>query len=219
MNRSTFLGSAASVLLIVSVISYSKTLFQQQNPKPVKQTAQGAEVPGQQPNSPATTSQSGADLAKESKTAEPASADSSGPASSTSAAEKGGPTAPKANDNASASNTIAAAAQRYVATAYSLPGRTASGMHVARGLIAADPSILPFGTRVRIEGGQYSGEYVVADSGTAIKGRRIDVWMPSLREARHFGRRSLKLTVLTYGSRRAKSASHRRRPRRVSTAN
>lgn len=219
MNRSTFLGSAASVLLIVSVISYSKTLFQQQNPKPVKQTAQGAEVPGQQQGAQAKTTKPSADSVTETKTSEPASADSSGPASSTSAAEKGGPTAPKANDNASASNTIAAAAQRYVATAYSLPGRTASGMHVARGLIAADPSIMPFGTRVRIEGGQYSGEYVVADSGSAIKGRRIDVWVPTLREAKHFGRRALKLTVLTYGPRRAKSTSHRRRPRQVSTAN
>ena len=39
----------------------------------------------------------------------------------------------------------------YVATAYSLRGRTASGRPVAKGLIAADPRHLPLGSRVRLE--------------------------------------------------------------------
>src|SRR5438093_838209 len=41
----------------------------------------------------------------------------------------------------------------YTATAYSLSGRTASGKPVSRGLIAADPRVLPLGTRVRVEAG------------------------------------------------------------------
>jgi 3D (Asp-Asp-Asp) domain-containing protein len=85
----------------------------------------------------------------------------------------------------------------FTATAYSLRGRTASGKPVARGLIAADRRVLPIGTRVRLEAGSYSGEYTVADTGGAVRGRKIDIWMPSSREAMRFGRRPVKLTVLT----------------------
>jgi 3D (Asp-Asp-Asp) domain-containing protein len=75
---------------------------------------------------------------------------------------------------------------------------------VSRGLIAADPSVLPLGSRVRLEHPGYSGEYLVADTGGAIRGRRIDIWTPSASEAMRFGRRTVKLTVLSYGARRAK---------------
>jgi 3D (Asp-Asp-Asp) domain-containing protein len=95
----------------------------------------------------------------------------------------------------------------YVATAYSLRGRTASGRMVSRGLIAADPRVLPLGSRVRLDHPGYSGEYLVADTGGAIRGRRIDIWTPSSGEAMRFGRRTVKLTVLSYGGRRAKLAS------------
>ncbi len=90
----------------------------------------------------------------------------------------------------------------YVATAYTLRGRTASGQLVSRGLIAADPRILPLGSRVRLEAGNFSGEYLVADTGGAVRGRRIDIWTPSVREALRFGRRTIKLTVLSFGGRR-----------------
>lgn len=86
----------------------------------------------------------------------------------------------------------------YVATAYSLRGRTASGRMVAKGLIAADPRHLPLGSRVRIEAGTWSGEYLVADTGTLVRGKRIDIWTPSTRDAMRFGRRTVKLTVLSY---------------------
>ena len=99
------------------------------------------------------------------------------------------------------------AASPYVATAYSLRGRTASGRMVSRGLIAADPSVLPLGSRVRLEHPGYSGEYLVADTGGAIRGRRIDIWTPSSREAMRFGRRTVKLTVLSYGARRTRRAA------------
>jgi len=90
----------------------------------------------------------------------------------------------------------------YVATAYSLRGRTASGRPVAKGLIAADPRHLPLGSRVRIEAGTYSGEYLVADTGSLVRGRRIDIWTPTSREAMRFGRRVVKLTVLSLGRKR-----------------
>jgi 3D (Asp-Asp-Asp) domain-containing protein len=92
----------------------------------------------------------------------------------------------------------------YVATAYSLRGKTASGRMVSRGLIAADPRMLPLGSRVRLEHPGYSGEYLVADTGGLIRGRRIDIWTPSSREAMRFGRRTVKLTVLSYPPKRSK---------------
>ncbi len=92
----------------------------------------------------------------------------------------------------------------YVATAYSLRGRTASGRHVGPGIIAADPRVLPLGSRVRLDAGPWSGEYVVADTGGRIKGRKIDIWTPSARQAMRFGRRIVKLTVLSYGVRRSR---------------
>ncbi|HEX8844002.1 MAG TPA: 3D domain-containing protein [Pyrinomonadaceae bacterium] len=94
------------------------------------------------------------------------------------------------------------APQTYVATSYSRRGRGASGMGVRFGTIAADSRVLPFGTRVRIDAGQYSGEYIVTDAGTAIKGNKIDLWLPTYREACRFGRRNVKLTVLSYGPKR-----------------
>ncbi|PYS70308.1 MAG: hypothetical protein DMF69_14000 [Acidobacteria bacterium] len=90
----------------------------------------------------------------------------------------------------------------YVATAYSLRGRTASGKPVSKGLIAADPRVLPLGSRVRLDAGNYSGEYLVADTGGMVRGKRIDIWTPSSREAMSFGRRTVKLTVLSYGGKR-----------------
>jgi 3D (Asp-Asp-Asp) domain-containing protein len=103
----------------------------------------------------------------------------------------------------------AAAPQTYLATAYNLSGRTASGKPVTKGIIAADPGVLPLGTRVRLEAGLYSGEYVVADTGGNVRGRKIDVWVPTTREACRFGRRSVKLTVLTYSNKRQRARGRR----------
>jgi 3D (Asp-Asp-Asp) domain-containing protein len=95
------------------------------------------------------------------------------------------------------------APQAYLAFSYSLCCRGASGLGVRRGTIAADPRILPFGTRVYLTGGgSYDGEYLVTDSGTAIKGNKIDVWVPTIQEARRFGRKNVKLTVLSYGGKK-----------------
>lgn len=94
----------------------------------------------------------------------------------------------------------------YVATAYSLRGRTASGLMVSKGIIAADPRVLPLGSRVKIEAGAWSGEYLVADTGGLVRGKRIDIWTPSTREAMRFGRRTVKLTILSLGGK--KRAAH-----------
>ena len=98
----------------------------------------------------------------------------------------------------------------YVATAYSLRGRTASGLPVSKGIIAADPRHLPLGSRVKIEAGSWSGEYLVADTGGMVRGKRIDIWTPSTRDAMRFGRRTVKLTILSLGgkTRSNRQAAH-----------
>ncbi|MBX3276715.1 MAG: 3D domain-containing protein [Acidobacteria bacterium] len=87
----------------------------------------------------------------------------------------------------------------FKATAYSLRGRTASGVQTRHGIVAADPEVLPLGSVVEIRAGSYSGVYTVQDTGSRVKGNLVDVWMPSTTEARQFGRRTVKLQVLRYG--------------------
>jgi 3D (Asp-Asp-Asp) domain-containing protein len=83
------------------------------------------------------------------------------------------------------------------ATAYAQHGRTASGTRARRGVVAADPRVLPLGSKVRVKGaGRYSGVYRVEDTGRRIRGRKIDVFIPSNREARKFGRRPVRVKVL-----------------------
>ena len=72
-------------------------------------------------------------------------------------------------------------------------GVTARGTEAHLGTVAADPKVFPFGTRLLIPG---YGTGVVEDVGGAIKGRHIDVWMPSHETALRWGRRKLKVTPL-----------------------
>jgi 3D (Asp-Asp-Asp) domain-containing protein len=90
--------------------------------------------------------------------------------------------------------------QTFSATAYSIEGKTASGAQTRKGVVAADPKILPLGSRIRVsDAGTYDGEYVVHDTGPAIKGREIDIYVASDAEAKRFGRRSVKVEVLSRG--------------------
>ncbi len=81
----------------------------------------------------------------------------------------------------------------FSATAYCLKGRTAMGHGVRRGIIAADPRILRLGSQVTIASGAYAGTYLVSDTGGKIKGKKVDIWMPSCSEARKFGRRNVQI--------------------------
>jgi 3D (Asp-Asp-Asp) domain-containing protein len=78
-----------------------------------------------------------------------------------------------------------------VATAYSLHGGTASGLPTGPGVVAVDPTVIPLGTRMYISG---YGPGIAADTGTAIKGLRIDLWFPTLSQAMSWGRRTVTIT-------------------------
>ncbi|HDR7351305.1 3D domain-containing protein [Bacillus wiedmannii] len=60
-------------------------------------------------------------------------------------------------------------------------------------LIAVDPSVIPLGSRVYVEG---YGEAIAADTGGAIKGHKIDVLMPDKASSSKWGRKNVKLTIL-----------------------
>ena len=90
----------------------------------------------------------------------------------------------------------------WAATAYCKGTTTASGLPVKRGMVASDPAILPTGSVVYIsESGndKFDGIYVVEDTGPAIKGHLLDVYMWSCYEALDFGRRDIAVKVLRYG--------------------
>jgi 3D (Asp-Asp-Asp) domain-containing protein len=78
------------------------------------------------------------------------------------------------------------------AVAYHLPGVTASGIPVGPGVIAVDPAVIPLGTQVFVPG---YGPAVAADTGSAIRGNVVDLWMPSTAAARAWGRRTVTITV------------------------
>ncbi len=88
------------------------------------------------------------------------------------------------------------ATSSFRATAYCLKGRTATGGGVRRGVVAADPRHLPLGTRIQLTAGSYTGVYTVADTGGAIKGRILDIWVPSCVEAVRFGRKTVGVSVV-----------------------
>ncbi len=65
-------------------------------------------------------------------------------------------------------------------------GITASGKKaVANHTIAADPSVLPIGTEVLIDGQVYT----VEDTGSAIKSNHIDIYFDSHEDATNYGKR------------------------------
>lgn len=87
------------------------------------------------------------------------------------------------------------------ATAYtpweSKTGITATGYNVKANpnmkLIAVDPKVIPLGSKVWVEG---YGEAIAGDTGGVIKGNKIDVLMPTTKQALQWGRKTVKVKVL-----------------------
>ena len=92
----------------------------------------------------------------------------------------------------------------FEATAYCDYGFTASGVWVREGIVAADPRVLPLGSEIDIKlDGETLEKYQVMDTGSAIKGYIIDIWMPTCEEAIRFGRRQVKVRVRKRGTLRS----------------
>lgn len=93
------------------------------------------------------------------------------------------------------------------ATAYDLSpeenggygGQSATGVPLDKGVIAVDPRVIPLGSRVYIEAidGSWSYGYAVAaDTGGAIKGKRVDLCYRTQKECIQFGRRPCRVYIL-----------------------
>jgi len=104
-------------------------------------------------------------------------------------------TAPATNKADSKEITVEATA--YSATCKGCSGITATGINLKENpnakVISVDPSIIPLGSKVYVEG---YGEAIAGDTGGAIKGNRIDVFVPSQQDAIDFGVKQLKVKIL-----------------------
>ncbi len=86
----------------------------------------------------------------------------------------------------------------FTATAYCRGTRTATGTVPTRSTVAADPSVLRLGSRIRITGldERYNGVYLVADTGPKVRGRHVDLYVPNCNDAVKFGRRRAQVAVM-----------------------
>lgn len=93
--------------------------------------------------------------------------------------------------------TMSMSATAYTAYCNGCSGITANGTDLRSNpnqkVIAVDPKVIPLGTRVYVEG---YGEAIAADTGGAIKGNKIDVFIPTKDEALNWGRRTVQVTIL-----------------------
>jgi 3D (Asp-Asp-Asp) domain-containing protein len=79
-----------------------------------------------------------------------------------------------------------------LATGYSIPGLTSTGLPTGWGVVAVDPGLIPLGTRLSIPG---YGDGVAADTGGAVRGPTIDLWFPTIAQALAWGRRTVTITL------------------------
>lgn len=88
-------------------------------------------------------------------------------------------------------------ATAYTASCNGCSGITATGINLKANpnqkVIAVDPSVIPLGSKVHVEG---YGTAVAGDTGGAIKGNKIDVFVPSHSDAVNYGVKTVKVTVL-----------------------
>jgi 3D (Asp-Asp-Asp) domain-containing protein/peptidoglycan hydrolase CwlO-like protein len=87
---------------------------------------------------------------------------------------------------------VVGGAMTVTATGYAFQGHTATGAPTGWGVVAVDPSVIPLGTRMTIPG---YGEGIAADTGSAIQGSRIDLWFPTVAQARAWGVRTVTITL------------------------
>ena len=128
------------------------------------------------PKKAAAASQPAPAPAKTTKTAAPAPAQSAPPSSS---------------------REFYVSATAYTAFCTGCSGITATGINLKANphlkVIAVDPSVIPLGTKVWVEGYGYA---VAGDTGGAIKGNKIDLFMPDRSAALAFGRKQVKIKIL-----------------------
>ncbi|MFB6469316.1 ubiquitin-like domain-containing protein [Cytobacillus sp. Hz8] len=96
-----------------------------------------------------------------------------------------------------ASRELYVSTTAYTANCNGCSGKTATGINLRTNpnlkIIAVDPSVIPLGSKVYVDGYGYA---VAADTGSAIKGNRIDVFFSSSSDAYRWGRKTVKIKIL-----------------------
>lgn len=92
---------------------------------------------------------------------------------------------------------ISVEATAYTADCAGCSGVTATGINLNNDrnakVIAVDPSVIPLGSKVHVPG---YGTAIAGDKGSAIKGNKIDVHVPTKSEATNWGRKNVTITVI-----------------------
>ncbi|GEL78609.1 hypothetical protein TMU01_28440 [Tenuibacillus multivorans] len=93
--------------------------------------------------------------------------------------------------------TMYVTATAYTAYCDGCSGTTYTGIDLRnnpdKNVIAVDPDVIPLGSKVWVEG---FGTATAADIGGAIKGKRIDIFMPTKKEALRYGVRQVRVKIL-----------------------
>jgi 3D (Asp-Asp-Asp) domain-containing protein len=77
----------------------------------------------------------------------------------------------------------------FTISAYCLEGTMMNGEQVHDGAVAVDPSVIPMGSVLRVEGFG-DKEFTAKDTGSAVIGKHIDMWMPEHKDAIEWGIRT-----------------------------
>lgn len=105
--------------------------------------------------------------------------------------------ASRGETNESSGKEMYVSSTAYTAGCNGCSGVTATGLDLKANpgakVIAVDPSVIPLGTKVYVEGYGYA---VASDTGSAIKGNKIDVFFSSKSDAYRWGRKQVKIRVL-----------------------
>ncbi len=97
------------------------------------------------------------------------------------------------DDISNCKNVLSMLATAYSSQQSGLNNTTATGHTAQKGIIAVDPSIIPLGTKVYVEGYGYA---TASDTGKNIKGNKIDLCYDTISEANRFGRQTVKVYIL-----------------------
>ncbi|WP_249336626.1 LysM peptidoglycan-binding and 3D domain-containing protein [Sporosarcina sp. Marseille-Q4063] len=104
---------------------------------------------------------------------------------------------PSRSTSEKATKEFTVTATAYTAYCNGCSGITKTGINLKQNpdlkVIAVDPSVIPLGTKVHVEGYGYA---IAGDIGGAIKGNKIDVFIPTQSEALNWGRKDVKIKIL-----------------------
>jgi 3D (Asp-Asp-Asp) domain-containing protein len=96
-----------------------------------------------------------------------------------------------------AGKVITVSASAYTLNCTKCSGITATGINLKKNpnakVISVDPKVIPLGSKVYVEGYGYA---VAGDKGSSIKGNKIDIFVPSKKDAINWGRKTVKVTIL-----------------------